>query len=58
MSAKVRDFVEVWQNLDRNGKEKALRFLIEAYGKKNLLTYLQFIETTTDFSIQKNKGEN
>jgi hypothetical protein len=57
MPAKVRDFVEVWQELNREGKEKAFRFMIEAYGKKNLLTYLQSIETNSNFLVKEDKDE-
>jgi hypothetical protein len=39
MSTQLQDFVEVWQRLDSKGKEKAIEFLMRAYGK-NLFHYI------------------
>ncbi len=39
MSAQLKDFVEVWQELTPKGKELAIEFLMKAYGK-NLFRYI------------------
>ena len=50
--ATVRDFIKVWQGLNTERKERALRFLMQEYGR-NLLVYMRFI----DSDIEEKKGD-
>ena len=48
MATTLRDFITVWQELSREEKEKVYRFLLEAYGKKELLSYLYSVKTSDE----------
>jgi len=50
--ATVRDFIKVWQGLNTERKDRALRFLMREYGR-NLLVYMRFI----DSDIEKKKDD-
>jgi hypothetical protein len=39
----VRDFAEVWESLNKEGRKKSLRFLLELYGKDELFAVLSEI---------------
>jgi len=49
----IRDFVEVWESMNEKGRKRVLRFLIEVYGRNELLDIIRNIETDINFDAVK-----